>query len=78
MGIEAPTGTTGYFATPDRAWERGTNESTNGLLRQYLPKGESMARLTQRDCTRSARTLNTRRRKRHHYQTPEDRYPTLT
>jgi len=76
--IEAATGTTFYFATPHHAWERGTNENTNGLVRQYLPKGQSMARLTQRDCARIARALNTRPRKRHHYQTPEERYATLT
>jgi IS30 family transposase len=76
--IEAATGTTVYFATPHHAWERGTNENTNGLLRQYLPKGQSMAGVTQQDCTRIARALNTRPRKRHHYHTPEDRYATLT
>jgi IS30 family transposase len=75
--IEAATGTTFYFATPHHAWERGTNENTNGLLRQYLPKGASMARLTQRDCTRIARALNTRPRKRHDFQTPEERYASL-
>lgn len=76
--IEQATGATFYFATPHHAWERGTNENTNGLLRQYLPKGASMGRLTQRDCTRIAKALNTRPRKRHHYQTPEERYATLT
>ncbi len=75
--IEAATGTTFYFATPHHARERGTNKNTNGLLRQYLPKGQSMARLTPCDCTRIARALNTRPRKRHHYQTPEARYATL-
>ena len=76
--IEQATGATFYFATPHHAWERGTNENTNGLLRQYLPKGQSMAGVTQRDCTRIARALNARPRKRYHYQTPEDRYATLT
>jgi len=76
--IEAATGTRFYFATPHHAWERGTNENTNGLLRQYLPKGQSMVRLTQRDCTRIAKALNTRPRKRHHFQTPEERSATLT
>jgi IS30 family transposase len=76
--IERETGTTFYFATPHHAWERGTNENTNGLLRQYLPKGQSMASLTQHDCTRIARALNTRPRKRHHYRTPEDCYAKLT
>ena len=76
--IEQATGTSFYFATPHHAWERGTNENTNGLLRQYLPKGQSMAGVTQQDCTRIARALNARPRKRHHYRTPEDRYATLT
>ena len=53
---------------------RGTNESTNGLLRQYLPKRRSMARLTQRDCNRIARQLNRRPRKRLGYRTPEECY----
>ncbi len=75
--IERATGTTLYFATPHHAWERGTNENTNGLLRQYLPKGQSMAGVTQHDCTRIARALNTQPRKRHHYQTPESRYAEL-
>ena len=75
--IEQATGTTFSFATPHHAWGRGTDETTNGLVRQYLPKGASMARLTQRDCTRIARALNTRPRKRHHFQTPEDRYATI-
>ena len=63
-----------WFATPYRAWERGTNENTNGLIRQYVPKGQSMAGLTQRDCTVIARQLNTRPRKRLGYRTPEECY----
>ena len=45
--IEAETGALFYFATPHHSWERGTNENTNGLLRQYLPKRKSMAQFTQ-------------------------------
>jgi IS30 family transposase len=63
-----------YFATPHHAWERGTNENTNGLVRQYLPKGASMAHLTQHDCDRLADKLNRRPRKRLGYRTPEEVY----
>ncbi len=63
-----------YFATPHHAWERGTNENTNGLLRQYLPKRASMAHLTQYDCNRIANRLNRRPRKRLNYRTPEECY----
>ena len=70
--IEAATGAIFYFATPHHSWERGTNENTNGLLRQYLPKGTSMAHITQRDCDEIAHRLNTRPRKRHGYKTPEE------
>jgi len=72
--IEAQTGTRFYFATPHHSWERGTNENTNGLLRQYLPKGQSMAHLTQRACDRIAQQLNRRPRKRLGYRTPEECY----
>jgi len=70
--IEAATGTLFYFATPHHSWERGTNENTNGLLRQYLPKRTSMAQVTQADCDAIARRLNTRPRKRLGYRTPEE------
>ena len=59
------------LATPHHSWERGTNENTNGLLRQYLPKGTSLASLTQSRCDAIAETLNTRPRKRHAYETPK-------
>ena len=59
-----------YFATPHHSWERGTNENTNGLIRQYLPKGRTMAGVTQAQCDRIAGQLNSRPRKRHGYKTP--------
>jgi IS30 family transposase len=72
--LEAATQAAFYFATPHHAWERGTNENTNGLIRQYVPKRQSQARLTQEDCHRIARALNQRPRKRLDYQTPEECY----
>ena len=72
--IEQATTARFYFATPHHAWERGTNENTNGLIRQYLPKRKSMAGHTQRDCAEIARKLNTRPRKRLGYLTPEECY----
>ncbi len=68
--LEWDTGVTFYFATPYHSWERGTNENTNGLIRQYLPKRKSMAKITQKDCHRIEHKLNTRPRKRHGFKTP--------
>jgi IS30 family transposase len=72
--IEGRLDTRVYFATPHHAWERGTNENTNGLLRQYLPKGACLQRLTQRHCERLALTLNHRPRLRLNFQTPHEVY----
>ena len=72
--LERATATRFYFATPHHAWERGTNENTNGLVRQYLPKRQSMAHLTQHDCSQIATKLNRRPRKRLGYRTPEECY----
>lgn len=72
--IEAATGVEFYFATPHHSWERGTNENTNGLIRQYLPKRTSQAHVTQADCDRVAAKLNSRPRKRLGYKTPEECY----
>jgi IS30 family transposase len=72
--IERATQARFYFATPHHAWERGTNENTNGLLRQYLPKRQSMASLSQDDCNAIARKLNARPRKRLRYRTPQECY----
>jgi IS30 family transposase len=72
--VERATGVQFFFATPHHSWERGTNENTNGLIRQYLPKRTSMAGVTQRDCNAIAQKLNFRPRKRYDYQTPEERF----
>ena len=68
--VEAVSPVKFYFATPHHSWERGTNENTNGLIRQYLPKGATMARVTQSQCDLIAQHLNNRPRKRHGYKTP--------
>ena len=72
--IEKRGGVLFYFAHPYHSWERGTNENTNGLIRQYLPKRQSMKEVTQWECTRIARKLNTRPRKRLGYLTPQEFY----
>lgn len=72
--IEQATGVRFYFATPHHAWERGSNENTNGLVRQYLPKRKSMARVRQHDCNTIAQKLNSRPRKRYAFETPEERF----
>jgi IS30 family transposase len=72
--VERRTGVVFYFARPYHSWERGSNENANGLLRQYLPKGASMAGLSQQQCNAIARKLNTRPRKRLGFRTPLECY----
>lgn len=75
--LDEATGVQSYFAYPHRPWQRGSNENFNGLLRQYVPKRSSVARLRQSDCDALAHKLNTRPRKRYGYQTPIERYEEL-
>ena len=70
--IEEQTGVCFYFANPHHSWERGTNENTNGLIRQYLPKGMNMDVVTQQDCSLIADALNHRPRKRLQFRNPKE------
>lgn len=64
------TSTNIFFAFPYHSWERGTNENTNGLLRQFFPKGSPFKNVTQQKIDRVVKLINTRPRKRLGYQTP--------
>jgi IS30 family transposase len=59
-----------YFAHPYASWERGTNENTNGLIRQYFPKNRDFTTITQQEIDTAMERLNNRPRKRLGYQTP--------
>ena len=61
-----------YFAKPYASWQRGLNENTNGLLRQFFPKGTDFARISRRQAARAERLLNERPRKSRGYQTPSE------
>jgi IS30 family transposase len=61
-----------YFALPYRSWQRGTNENTNGLLRQIFPKRTDFTRISHQAVARAETLLNERPRKRLDYQTPAE------
>ena len=75
--LRVQTGVEVYFCDPRSPWQRGSNENTNGLLRQYFPKGKSLAGVTQADLDEVARKLNDRPRQTLGFRTPAEKLTEL-
>ena len=74
LDVTADTGTRIYFCDAASPWQRGSNENTNGLLRQYMPKGIDISGYSQAKLNAVARQLNERPRKTLGYQTPAEMF----
>ena len=67
-----------YFAHPYCSWERGLNENTNGLVRQFFPKGTDFTKLTHEDVRNVEKNLNNRPRKLLQFRTPNEEFLLIT
>jgi IS30 family transposase len=72
--FKVETGIPVFFADPQSPWQRGTNENTNGLLRQYFPKGTDLSRWSAEEIEAVAHALNTRPRKTLGWKTPDEAF----